>query len=63
MRNETIIKNALNTREKEYFLLYLKNGSFRERVFNALYQLKQISRIKGNYQTEKAIESFLSYQR
>ena len=63
MKNEAIIKNSLNAKEREYFSLYLKNGSFRERVFDALYQLKQISRIKGNYQTEKAIENFLSYQR
>lgn len=63
MRVETIIRQNLNGKEKEYFLLYLKNGAFRERVFDALYQLKQIARIKGQYQIEKAIESFLSYQR
>ena len=63
MRTEAIIKNSLNSKEKEYFNLYLKNGAFRERVFDALFQLKQIARIKGNYQIEKAVDYFLSYQR
>ena len=63
MRTETILKNSLNTKEREYFLLYLKNGAFRERVFDALFQLKNIARIKGQYQIEKAVESFLSVQR
>ena len=63
MKNEAIIKNALNNKAKEYFLLYLKNGSFRERVFDALYQLKQIARIRNQYQIEKAIENFLINQR
>ena len=63
MRIETILKNALNKKEKEYFELYLRSGSFRERVFDALYQLKQIARIKGQYQIEKAVELFLINQR
>ena len=63
MRNETTIKKHLNAKEKEYFLLYLKNGSFRDRVFNALYQLKQIARIKGQYQLEKSVDTFLINQR
>ena len=63
MRDTTIIKNSLNNKEKEYFLLYLKNGSFRERVFNALYQLKQIARIRNNYQIVKAVDTFLINQR
>ena len=63
MKNEAIIKNALNNKEREYFELYLRSGSFRERVFDALYQLKQIARIKGQYQIEKALENFLMNQR
>lgn len=63
MKNEAIIKNSLNSKEKEYFLIYLKNGSFKERVFDALYQLKQIARIRNQYQIEKAIETFLINQR
>ena len=63
MRNEAIIKNALNEKEQKYFSLYIREGSFRDRVFDALYQLKQIARIKGQYQIEKAVESFLSVQR
>ena len=61
--NTSIIRKNLNEKDRAYFEIYVKNGSFRERVFNALYQLKQIARIKGQYQIEKAVESFISVQR
>ena len=63
MKNEATIKNALNQKDRAYFEIYVKNGSFRERVFTSLYQLKQIARIRNQYQIEKAVETFLINQR
>ena len=63
MRETAIIKNHLNEKDRAYFEMYVKNGSFRERVFDSLYQLKQIARIRNNYQIERAVETFLINQR
>ena len=60
MRTNTEIKKNLNSKDKQYFELYIKEGSFRSAVVEKVFQLLVIAKTKKDYSLAEACQTFLS---
>ena len=60
MRTNTEIKKNLNTKDKQYFELYIKEGSCRSAVVEKVFQLLVIAKTKKDYSLAEACQTFLS---